>query len=115
MTREYSDFLNDIVDSVHAIEEFVRGMTFENFASDRKTVYAVIRAFEVMGEAAKKIPEEVRSAHPAVPWKQMAGIRDKLVMNTLASDWRSCGKPFRKIYLLSKRQLKTSCPVDDVL
>ena len=79
MTREYSDFINDIVDSVHAIEEFVRGMTFEDFASDRKTIYAVIRGIEVMGEAAKKIPEAVRSEHPAVPWKQMAGIRDKLI------------------------------------
>jgi uncharacterized protein with HEPN domain len=79
MTREYADYINDIVDSVHAVEEFVRGMTFEDFASDRKTIYAVIRAMEVMGEAAKKIPEAVRSAHPAIPWKQMAGIRDKLI------------------------------------
>ena len=79
MTREYSDYINDIVDSVHAVEEFTRGMTFEDFIGDRKTVYAVIRAFEVMGEAAKKIPQAVRSEYPGVPWKEMAGIRDKLI------------------------------------
>jgi uncharacterized protein with HEPN domain len=79
MTREYSDYINDIIESVHAIEQFTRGMTFENFTTDRKTVYAVIRAFEIMGEAAKKIPQGVRSEFPGVPWKEMAGIRDKLI------------------------------------
>ena len=49
------------------------------FAQDQKTIYAVVRAFEIIGEAAKKIPPSVRKRHPKVPWKLMAGMRDKLI------------------------------------
>ncbi|MBI5855133.1 MAG: DUF86 domain-containing protein [Nitrospirae bacterium] len=54
-------------------------MTWEEFAQDKKTVYAVVRAFEIIGEAAKKVPPAVRKRHSKVPWKQMAGMRDKLI------------------------------------
>ncbi len=60
-------------------EEFVNNLTFEEFASDRKTQFAVIRTLEIIGEAAKNIPFEVREKHPSVPWKDLAGIRDKLI------------------------------------
>ena len=49
------------------------------FAQDQKTIYAVVRAFEIIGEAAKKVPPSVRKRHAKVPWKQMAGMRDKLI------------------------------------
>ena len=54
-------------------------MTFDQFAEDDKTTYAVIRALEIMGEATKHIPENVRKKHPKVSWREMAGIRDKLI------------------------------------
>ncbi|MBS0183108.1 MAG: DUF86 domain-containing protein [Nitrospira sp.] len=54
-------------------------MTWEQFASDQKTLYAVVRAFEMIGEADKKIPMPVQKRHTKVPWKQMAGMRDKLI------------------------------------
>lgn len=62
-----------------AAEEFVNGWTFEEFAADRKTQFAVIRALEIIGEAAKNIPSEVREKYPSVPWKDLASIGDKLV------------------------------------
>jgi uncharacterized protein with HEPN domain len=62
-----------------AAEEFVNGWTFEDFASDRKTQFAAIRALEIIGEATKNIPYEVREKYPSVPWKDLAGIRDKLI------------------------------------
>ena len=68
MTREYDDYLNDIFEAVLSIEEFVKGMTFEEFEKDKKTFFAVIRAFEVLGEAAKKIPQKVRQVNPTIPW-----------------------------------------------
>ena len=54
-------------------------MAWEEFAQDQKTIYAVVRAFEIIGEAAKKVPLSVRKRHPNVPWKQIAGMRDKLI------------------------------------
>ena len=77
--KDYGDYLNDILNSICEIEEFVKGMTFHKFVHDRKTVNAVIRSIEVMGEAAKNIPESFRKKHPNIPWKKMAGMRDKLI------------------------------------
>ncbi len=77
--RTYKDYVLDILNSIEEIEEFIRGMDFEDFVNDRKTINAVLRSLEVMGEAAKKIPEEVKKNHSSIPWKQMAGMRDKLI------------------------------------
>lgn len=77
--QEYTDYLRDILDSVEKIEEFTRGMDFEQFSEDSKTIFAVTRALEVMGEATKNIPESIRGKYPTLPWKEMAGMRDKLI------------------------------------
>jgi uncharacterized protein with HEPN domain len=54
-------------------------MSYEAFAGDEKTSYAVVRALEILGEAAKRIPQDVRDQNPAIPWRAMVGIRDKLI------------------------------------
>lgn len=81
MPRDYDDYLNDIIDAILKIEAFTKGMTFEVFKEDDKTVFAVIRAMEIIGEATKHIPEDVREQYPQVPWKAMAGMRDVLIHN----------------------------------
>ena len=73
------DYLDDILDAVEKIEIFTRGMSYEEFSRDDKTVYAVTRALEVIGEAAKCIPRSVRENYPGNPWTEMAGMRDKLI------------------------------------
>ncbi len=77
--REFLDYLADIHEASENISHFIEGMTWAQFAQDQKTIYAVVRAFEIIGEAAKKVPPSVRKRHGKVPWKQMAGMRDKLI------------------------------------
>ncbi|MBC8446839.1 MAG: DUF86 domain-containing protein [Chloroflexi bacterium] len=77
--RTYADYLEDILDAVERVRQFIEGMTYEQFAQDAKTVFAVIHALEIIGEAAKKVPSSVRESHPEVPWREMAGMRDKLI------------------------------------
>lgn len=77
--RDYVDYFHDILDSIIAVKEFVEGMSFEDFKKDRKSVFAVIRGIEVIGEATKNIPRAIRNKYPEIPWKDMAGMRDKLI------------------------------------
>ncbi len=79
MKRTHRDYILDILLSIQEIEEFVGDMNFEEFVRDRKTVNAVIRSLEVMGEAVKKIPSEIRDKYPEIPWRYIAGTRDKLI------------------------------------
>lgn len=77
--RDYGDFVQDILDSINDVENFIDGMEFEDFIKDKKTIYSVVRAIEIIGEAAKNVPEQVRKKYPDVPWKPIAGMRDKLI------------------------------------
>ncbi|MFH1942763.1 MAG: DUF86 domain-containing protein [bacterium] len=79
MKRTYYDYVTDILTCVKETQEFTHGMDFETFAKERKTVNAVLRSLEVMGEAAKRIPAEIRKKYPEIPWKRMTGMRDKLI------------------------------------
>ena len=73
------DYLNDIHDASEKAATFVNGLTFEQFQANDEKVYAVIRALEVIGEAAKSIPTTLWQRYPEVPWKDIVGMRDKLI------------------------------------
>lgn len=77
--RDYKLYLADILAAMAAIERFVEGMSFEDFVRDDKTASAVVRKLEIIGEAAKQIPVDVRRAYPQIPWSEMAGMRDRLI------------------------------------
>ena len=77
--RDYQVYVEDIIDAMCSIEAYTKGLTYEEFISDRKTVDAVIRNFEVIGEATKHISLALRQQYPQVPWREMAGMRDKLI------------------------------------
>lgn len=72
-------YLEDILEAIKKIEDFTHGMSLGSFKQDLKTIDAVVRNIEVIGEAAKKIPNELRVQHPKVPWKQIVGARDKVI------------------------------------
>lgn len=86
--REYGDYIEDILDSINAAEEFIVGMNFEDFEKDRKTIYAVIRAIEVIGESAKNIPPFIRKRYPEIPWGDMTGMRDRVIHGYFGVDLR---------------------------
>lgn len=77
--RDSRLYLKDILNAMEAIDSFVEGMDFENFQNDDKTSSAVIRKFEIIGEATKNIPDELKNRNPNLPWRDMAGMRDKLI------------------------------------
>jgi len=77
--RDLRDYLNDILESVEDIRSFTNSMSCEDFESDKKTLYAVIRCLEIIGEAVKKIPINIREKYPEIPWKEIGGMRDKLI------------------------------------
>lgn len=77
--RDYRLYLMDILASIESIEAFAFGMDFQTFQQDDKTLSAVLRKFEIIGEASKQIPEKLRKKYPMVPWKEMAGMRDRLI------------------------------------
>ena len=79
MNRDYRLYLDDILNAVDKIEKYTEGLNIKQFRSDEKTFDAVIRNLEIIGEAVKHIPPNIRKRASELPWKQMAGMRDKLI------------------------------------
>src|SRR5688572_394475 len=77
--RENLHHVDDILGSIEEISEYVRGMEFGDYALDTKTQRAVERNLEIIGEAVKNITSEIKKKHPGVMWKEIAGMRDKLI------------------------------------
>lgn len=71
-------FLDDIQTSMSRIAEYIKGYDFDHFKRDFKTVDAVIRNFEIIGEAAKNLDEKIKEKYPDVPWKEMYYLRNKV-------------------------------------
>lgn len=90
--REVTDYLDDIIAAIADVAEFTGGMSYETFAADKKTVNAVIRSLEVLGEAAKHIPTSFRRKHPDIPWSKMAGLRDVLIHDYMGVDLKTVWK-----------------------
>jgi len=76
--RDIKLYLAGIKDSAARIEEYVAGMSLEDFRADRKTIDAVVRNFEIIGEASRNVPEDWRKRYPDLDWKAMAGMRNYL-------------------------------------
>lgn len=79
MKREIGDYIQDILEAMANATKFIENISYDEFAQDTKTIYAVLRAIEIIGEAAKNIPDDIRKKYPEIPWKDMAGMRDKVI------------------------------------
>jgi len=101
--RRDKEYLADIVEAVERIVAYTRELTYEEFLTDRKTQDAVLRNLQVMGEAVKKLSAPVKQLHPLLPWKQMAGMRDKVVHDYF-------GINHDIVWTLAKEELPTLLP-----
>ena len=86
MEKDYKAYLSHIFESIISIGKYTEGMSFEEFEKDQKTIDAVIRNFEIIGEASNKLPKEFREKHPDVPWKSIIGLRNILIHDYLGVD-----------------------------
>lgn len=80
-------FLEDIKLSINKILTYTKDMSFVCFEKDSKTIDAVERNFEIIGEAVKNLPEDIKNEYPDVPFKQIAGMRDKLIHDYFGVDY----------------------------
>lgn len=91
--RQLQDYLNDIIESISDIREFTKGMTVEVFTKDRKTIKAVVRCIEIIGEAVNKIPQHIRGNYPEISWQEIVGMRNKIIHEYFGIDldivWQS--------------------------
>jgi len=103
--RDYILFLEDILEAIRKIEIYTNNLSYGEFCANSMAVDAVIRNFEIIGEAAKKIPQKIKEKYQYVEWKEAAGFRDVLIHNYSGIDleavWDTINKniPFLKTHI----------------
>ena len=78
MPRDYRVYLDDILEAIEKIDQYTQDLSMQKFRDDSMVVDAVVRRLEIIGEAAKKVPQNIRERNPHVEWKRIAGLRDIL-------------------------------------
>ena len=104
MKRNILIYIKDILENMENALNFVGNLSYEEFSKDKKINYAVVRCIEIIGEAAKNIPEDVRNKYPEIPWKEMAGMRDKVIHFYFDVD-------FKKVWLVVQRDIPQLKPL----
>jgi uncharacterized protein with HEPN domain len=86
MSRSQKQYLHDILEAMEAAETFLEDVRFDELEEDQRTQFALQRAFAIIGEATKHLDDELRAQYPEVPWRNMAGMRDRLIHGYFAVD-----------------------------
>jgi uncharacterized protein with HEPN domain len=104
--RIYLDYFRDMIEYAEKAERILSGVEFEDFQNDELKMLAVVRALEIIGEAAKHIPKMIRDKYAEIPWRKITGMRDKMIHEYFGIDhevvWRTVREnlpPFRKALL----------------
>ena len=84
--RDADLLIEDILAAIEKIERYVHGLSRDGFMADDKTVDATVRNLEIIGEAARQVPDDFTAAHPSVPWRRIAGLRNRIVHDYVGLD-----------------------------
>ncbi|MBI5022585.1 MAG: DUF86 domain-containing protein [Candidatus Magasanikbacteria bacterium] len=108
--RDSTLSLLDILESTRLIEKYIRNYSFEDFSANRLLQDGILRRLEIIGEAVKQLPKDIRDAYPDIPWKDIAGMRDILAHEYFRTDlslaWRVCETEIPKLKRTLCRLLK---------
>lgn len=107
--RRDRDYLGDIREAIRRIGTYIAGLSYEQFMQDTKTQDAVVRNLEVIGEAAKNLSRPLRNRHPQIPWKDLAGVRDKMIHHYF-------GINYEIVWTIAREELPGLLPqIDEIL
>lgn len=106
MKRDYSLYLKDIIYSIALIEDFIGNIQFNEFVKDKKTSSAAIYQIEIIGEASKHIPQHKRMKYNKIPWKDMAGMRDRIIHFYFGIDYEIVWKVIKEDLPILKTQIE---------
>jgi uncharacterized protein with HEPN domain len=98
--RSNIELLTDIIESIEKIFRYTEGMSFEDFSSDEKTMDAVVRNFEIIGEAANRVEEDLKKKYSKVEWRRIIGLRNRIVHEYFGID-------FNIVWMIIEENLKT--------
>ncbi|MBI5303994.1 MAG: DUF86 domain-containing protein [Chloroflexi bacterium] len=108
--RVYTDYLQDIVDYSEKAMRFVRDVSFDEFGDDEEKIFAVVKMIEIVGEAARHLPKNLRNKYNAIPWKQVTGMRDKMTHEYFSVDlevvWRTVQEDLPPLRDIAKKMLE---------
>jgi hypothetical protein len=105
MTRSARLYLEDIKESIAKIQRYTQGQIYTDFVNDDKTVDSVVRNLEVIGEAARNMPQDVKGSHPEVPWDEIIGMRNKIAHEYFGIDHQIIWKTIQDDLPILLRQI----------
>jgi len=108
MKRSVLLYIKDIIDYMERAESYLQNLTYEQFINDVKTCDAIIRCIEIIGEATKNIPNEIKEKYPLVPWRDISGMRDKIIHSYFSVD-------FEEVWLTVKEDIPKLKPLIKII